>query len=84
MVQPLLVVEDLHVAYGKAEVRAWRVFTVHDGEFVVMLGRNGAGKSTILHAVSGLIPKRGGRVRFGDREITGLSPPRSCAPGSSR
>jgi branched-chain amino acid transport system ATP-binding protein len=62
--EPLLQVAGLHVAYGKAEVVHGVDFEVRSGEFVVMLGRNGAGKSTILHAVSGLIPKRAGTVRF--------------------
>ena len=74
---PLLQVEDLHVAYGKAHVVHGVSFSVNAGEFVVMLGRNGAGKSTILHAISGLVPKRAGRVifdgvdisRFGSRDI---------------
>lgn len=71
---PLLEVEGLHVAYGKAEVVHGVDFRVQAGEFVVLLGRNGAGKSTILHAVSGLIPKREGRVRFGDRDVSQSSP----------
>jgi branched-chain amino acid transport system ATP-binding protein len=70
----LLGVEALHVAYGKAEVVHGVSFDVRAGEFAVLLGRNGAGKSTILHAVSGLIPKRAGRVRFGGRDITDASP----------
>lgn len=67
---PLLEVDNLHVAYGKAEVVHGVSFTVHRGEFVVLLGRNGAGKSTILHAISGLIPKRAGAVVFGGADIT--------------
>ena len=70
----LLRVEDLHVAYGKAEVVHGVSFAVRPGEFVVLLGRNGAGKSTILHAVSGLIPKKAGRVVFADIDITRASP----------
>ena len=70
----LLQVEDLHVAYGKAEVVHGISLDVRKGEFVVILGRNGAGKSTLLHAVSGLIPKRAGRVRFAGRDITQLAP----------
>ena len=66
----LLKVDDLHVAYGKAEVVHGVSMDVRKGEFVVILGRNGAGKSTLLHAVSGLIPKRSGRVTFGGRDIT--------------
>lgn len=70
----LLKVEDLHVAYGKAEVVHGVSMDVRKGEFVVILGRNGAGKSTLLHAVSGLIPKRSGRVTFAGRDITNLPP----------
>jgi branched-chain amino acid transport system ATP-binding protein len=70
----LLGVEGLHVAYGKAEVVHGVSFDVRAGEFAVFLGRNGTGKSTILHAVSGLIPKRAGTVRFGGRDITRASP----------
>jgi branched-chain amino acid transport system ATP-binding protein len=68
--EELLEVEGLYVAYGKAEVVHGVSFDVRAGEFAVFLGRNGAGKSTILHAVSGLIPKRAGTVRFGGRDIT--------------
>lgn len=67
---PLLDVQDLHVAYGKAHVVHGVSFTVRAGEFVVMLGRNGAGKSTILHALSGLVPKRAGRVALDGVDIT--------------
>lgn len=71
---PLLEVQGLHVAYGKAEVVHGIDLAVREGEFLVMLGRNGAGKSTVLHAVSGLIPKRAGRVRFGGVDVTHASP----------
>ena len=67
---PLLQVEDLYVAYGKAHVVHGVSFSVNAGEFVVMLGRNGAGKSTILHAISGLVPKRAGRVTFDGVDIS--------------
>ena len=70
----LLAVSDLHVAYGKAEVVHGACLEVRAGEFVTLLGRNGAGKSTTLHAVCGLIPKRAGTVRFRGRDITRDSP----------
>jgi branched-chain amino acid transport system ATP-binding protein len=70
----LLHVDDLHVAYGKAEVIHGATLEVRRGEFVVLLGRNGAGKSTLLHAVSGLIPKQDGRVIFDKQDITRSSP----------
>lgn len=71
---PLLEVRDLHVAYGTAEVVHGASFDVRAGEFVVLLGRNGAGKSTMLHAISGLIPKRGGSVRFAGEDLTAATP----------
>ncbi len=71
--QPLLEIRDLHVAYGKAEVVHGVSFDVRQGEFVVLLGRNGAGKSTILHALSGLIPKRAGSVKFDGADLSTAS-----------
>ena len=70
----LLKVDDLHVAYGKAEVVHGASFDVRAGEFVVMLGRNGAGKSTMLHAISGLIPKRRGSVTFEGKDLSAATP----------
>jgi len=70
----LLEIENLHVAYGKAEVVHGTSLSVAEGEFVALLGRNGAGKSTTLHATSGLIPKRGGTVRFAGQDITNATP----------
>ena len=71
----LLKVEDLHVAYGKAEVVHGVSFDVRAGEFVVLLGRNGAGKSTMLHAISGLIPKRRGtRASSTARDLSAATP----------
>ena len=72
--RPLLKVTDLHVAYGKAEVVHGVSLEVRAGEFVVLLGRNGAGKSSSLHAISGLIPKKGGGVQFDGRDLTRATP----------
>ena len=72
--QPLLEVRDLHVAYGKAEVVHGLSMDVRAGEFVVVLGRNGAGKSTVMHAISGLVPKRSGSVRFNGQDLSHASP----------
>jgi branched-chain amino acid transport system ATP-binding protein len=71
---PLLEIEDLHVAYGKAEVVHGVSLVVGEGEFVALIGRNGAGKSTTLHATSGLIAKRRGRIRFAGQDVTGATP----------
>ena len=72
--RPLLKVENLHVAYGKAEVVHGISLQVHNGEFTVMLGRNGAGKRTTLHAISGLILKKAGRVEFDGRDLSNATP----------
>jgi branched-chain amino acid transport system ATP-binding protein len=70
----LLEIQDLHVAYGKAEVVHGASLTINEGEFVTLLGRNGAGKSTTLNAVSGLIAKRAGTIRFAGQDITHATP----------
>jgi branched-chain amino acid transport system ATP-binding protein len=70
----LLEVEGLDVAYGKAKVVHGTSLSVGEREFVALLGRNGAGKSTTLHAISGLIAKSGGRVRFAGQDITNATP----------
>ncbi len=72
--RPLLKVDNLHVAYGKAEVVHGISLEVRNGEFTVMLGRNGAGKSTTLHAISGLIAKKSGRVEFDGRDLSNATP----------
>ncbi len=71
---PVLSVESLAAGYGKVEVVHDLSLRVAPGEFVAMLGRNGAGKSTTLHAISGLIPKRAGTVRFAGQDITAATP----------
>ncbi|MBV6304352.1 ABC transporter ATP-binding protein [Candidimonas humi] len=68
----VLDVSSLRVSYGKAEVVHGVDFAVREGEFVVLLGRNGAGKSTMLHAISGLIPRASGAVTFAGRDISGM------------
>lgn len=72
--RPLLKVDNLHVAYGKAQVVHGLSIEVRHGEFVVMLGRNGAGKSTTLHAISGLIPRKSGRIEFDGCELGDATP----------
>jgi branched-chain amino acid transport system ATP-binding protein len=69
----LLDVQEVHVAYGKAEVVHGASLQVRTGEFVVLLGRNGAGKSSLLHAISGLIPKRSGQVLFKGQDVSQAS-----------
>jgi branched-chain amino acid transport system ATP-binding protein len=60
----LLDVEGLEAGYGKKTVLQGVSFHVNEGEVVAMLGHNGAGKSTTLKTILGLLPARAGRVRF--------------------
>lgn len=77
----LLQVSDLHVAYGKAEVVHGLSMQVRAGEFVVVLGRNGAGKSTVMHAISGLVPKRSGTVTFAGQDLSAATPRETVLAG---
>lgn len=58
----LLDIRDLHVAYGSATVLNGVTLTVAPGEMVGLAGRNGAGKTTMLNAVSGAVPRRAGSI----------------------
>jgi branched-chain amino acid transport system ATP-binding protein len=70
---PLLAVQDLHAWYGESHVLHGVTFEVRSGEVVTLLGRNGAGKTTTLKSIMGIVERRRGSIRFGDRELTGLS-----------
>jgi branched-chain amino acid transport system ATP-binding protein len=61
----LLEVEGLEASYGKKTVLQGVSFRVDEGEVVALLGHNGAGKSTTLKTILGLLPARSGQVRFG-------------------
>jgi branched-chain amino acid transport system ATP-binding protein len=68
----LLEVEDLRSGYGDIPVLQGVSFAVSEGETAVMFGLNGAGKSTTVNTVAGLLKTWGGEVRFDGRSITGL------------
>ncbi len=69
MPEPLLKVEKLNAWYGHAHVLQGVSFEVHKGEIVTLMGRNGAGKTTSLRAIMGLIPKRSGNVLLAGEPI---------------
>jgi branched-chain amino acid transport system ATP-binding protein len=71
---PALAVEHLNAWYGAAQILYDVTFTVGHGEVVALMGRNGAGKSTTIKAVMGLLSRRSGTVRFGGRDISALKP----------
>lgn len=66
----MLEVNDLEVSYGLIKAIRGVSFEVREGEIVALIGANGAGKTTIMHAVAGLIPKRAGTVSFMGQDIT--------------
>ena len=80
-VDAILIVEQVEVAYGKAQVLFGTTFHVERGEILALLGTNGAGKSTILAAVCGLVKPKGGRILLDGVDITGLSPQAALAAG---
>jgi len=74
MTAPLLAVDGLEAFYGGAHILFGVSLAVAPGEVVALLGRNGAGKSTTLKSIMGLVPGRRGSIRFGGREIGSLAP----------
>jgi branched-chain amino acid transport system ATP-binding protein len=70
----MLTVEALNAYYGRAHILADVSFAVPKGEVVVLLGRNGAGKSTTMKAVMGLVPPAGDRIVFQGTDIAGKQP----------
>jgi branched-chain amino acid transport system ATP-binding protein len=72
--EPMLAVEHLSAWYGAAQILFELSFEVHAGEVVAFMGRNGAGKSTTLRSIMGLMAHRSGTVRFNGRDISRLKP----------
>ncbi len=80
----LLSVEGLVAGYGGITAVKGIEMTVEEGEIVTLIGSNGAGKSTTLRTISGLVRARAGRIRFRDRLITTLAPHRIVSLGISQ
>jgi branched-chain amino acid transport system ATP-binding protein len=70
----MLAVEKLSAWYGAAQILYDLNFEVGRGEVVALMGRNGAGKSTTMKSIMGLVAKRDGGVRFNGRDISRLKP----------
>lgn len=66
----LLKVEDLHVSYGMIQAIKGISFEVNKGEVIALIGANGAGKTTILHTITGLLTPESGKVYLADQDIT--------------
>lgn len=66
----MLTVEDLRVSYGRVEAVRDVSFRAEEGSLVTLVGANGAGKSSIVNAVSGIVRPRSGRITFRGKDIT--------------
>ena len=77
----LLRVDDIHVYYGSIHAIKGVSFEVNDGEIVTLIGANGAGKSTILKTISGLLRTQTGSISFLDQPITATAPHRIVQQG---
>jgi branched-chain amino acid transport system ATP-binding protein len=81
MTEPLLAVSGLAVRYGHVEAVKGIDLALEPGAITTLVGANGAGKSTTLLALSGLVRKAAGQVLFEGRDITRLPPHRLVASG---
>jgi branched-chain amino acid transport system ATP-binding protein len=71
--EPLVAVRNLCAAYGRAQVLFGVSLDLHPGEVMALVGRNGAGKSTTLKALIGLVPATADRLAFRGRPLAGLT-----------
>jgi branched-chain amino acid transport system ATP-binding protein len=72
--EPLLRVENLDVSYGSVQVVRGVSLSVPNGQVVAVIGSNGAGKSTTLNAIAGVLPTRGGRIVFKRQDLARQPP----------
>ena len=68
----LLKVENMHVYYGNIHAIKGVSFEVNEGEIVTLIGANGAGKSTTLNTIAGLLKPRSGQVTFDGKSVVGM------------
>jgi len=77
----MLAVRDLEGWYGESHVLHGVAFDVAEGEVVTLLGRNGAGKTSTIKAIMGVLPKRAGSIRYRGTETATLPPDRIARLG---
>ncbi len=70
----MLTVQDLHVYYGAIHAVKGVSLEVRDGEIVTLIGANGAGKSTVLNTISGLLKPKSGSIDFMGEHVGGMAP----------
>jgi urea transport system ATP-binding protein len=77
----LLKVTDLHAGYGQSEVLHGLNFDVAPAEIVVVVGRNGMGKSTLMKSLIGMVPVKSGQIRLDGTDVTQFKSHRRVAKG---
>jgi branched-chain amino acid transport system ATP-binding protein len=77
----LLELENVHTYYGNIHALKGLSITVEEGEIVTLIGANGAGKSTTLNTICGLLRPRQGTVRLGNEDLTAFKPHQIVAKG---
>ncbi len=77
----MLSIENLEVSYGMIRAIKGISFEVNQGEIVTLIGANGAGKTTILHTITGLVAAKAGSIQFEGKELTKTPPHKIVAMG---
>ena len=77
----LLTVNDIHVYYGSIHAVKGVSFEVNEGEVVTLIGANGAGKSTVLNTISGLLTPKSGSITFDVQNLHGVAPHKVISHG---
>lgn len=77
----LLEIKDLEVNYGVIKAIKGVSFDVNEGEIIALIGANGAGKTTILHTITGLIQAKKGSIVFDGKELTKTPPHKIVSMG---
>ena len=70
--KPLLEVDGIETCYGLSQVLFGLTLSVHAGEMVALMGRNGMGKTTTIRSILGMTRARAGAIRFAGQEVRGL------------
>jgi len=68
----MLIIRDLEVRYGGIKALRGVTVAIHEGETVLLVGANGAGKSSLIKAVCGLVPASGGSIHFDNRDLASV------------
>ncbi|MBR0794908.1 ABC transporter ATP-binding protein [Bradyrhizobium jicamae] len=84
MTRPILEARNLHVAFNGVKAADGVSISIHDGEFLAIIGPNGSGKTTLLNICTGYIRPRSGSVLLDGRDITRLSPRAIARRGVAR